>query len=165
MTLRTKIFAVLGVMFLLASIYGLIGVVQAASLFVGVRALFNGNLWGSVFLVSLIASVACFVVAFRTQRTIPSRLSLATGLVLVVFAIWFVIPVIHDLLAIDSCLDRGGSFDHVRSECDFSTNHPNVSTLSRQGFRLTTFVVCSLVGLKLLVPYLKSFLSRRKHAL
>jgi hypothetical protein len=141
------------------------GVLQAASLFVGARALLNANLWGSVFLVGLVASVACFVAAFRTQRSIPSLLTAAAGLVLVVFAIWFASPVIHDLLEIDSCLDRGGSFDHVHSVCDFSTNHPNISTFSRQGFRLTTFVIFSLVGVKLLVPYLRNGLSRRKHAL
>ncbi|TDY02620.1 hypothetical protein EDC23_0995 [Thiohalophilus thiocyanatoxydans] len=165
MVMRATLCTVLGVVFLLASIYGLMGVLQAASLFVGVRALLNANLWGSVFLVSLVVSVACFVAAFRTQESTPSRLSSATGLVLFAFSIWFVIPVIYDLLAIDSCLDRGGSFDYVNSVCDFSTNHPNISIFSRHGFRLTTFVIFSLVGLKLLVPYLHNYLSRRKHAL
>ena len=39
MTKRAKILFVLGIAFLLISIYGLMGVLQAASLFVGVRAL------------------------------------------------------------------------------------------------------------------------------
>lgn len=165
MTNRAKIFFVLGAVFLLVSIYGLLGVLQAASLFVGARALLNANLWGSVFLVGLAASMACFVNASHIKKPVSSWLWPATGLVLVVFAVWFVLPVIRDLLAIDSCLDRGGSFDHVLSACDFSTNHPSISTFNRQGFRLTVFVVFSLLGFKLLIPHLRNWLSGRKHAL
>ena len=106
--------------------------------------------------------MACFVNAFRTKKPVSSWLWPAAGLVLVAFAAWFVFPVIYDLLAIDSCLDRGGSFNHALSACDFSTNHPSISTLSRQGFRLTAFVIFSLLGLKFLVPYLRDWLSGGK---
>ena len=154
MTRRTIILSVFGVVFLLVSIYGLLGVIQAASLYIGVRALLNANLWGSVFLIGLAASISCFISVFHTNNFSPSGLSTVTGLLLTVFAAWFFFPVVPEFLAVDSCLDRGGSFDYVLSVCDFSRNHPSITILSRHGFRLTAFVILFLAGLKLIVPAL-----------
>ncbi len=161
---RNKLLIVLGILLLLPSLYGLLGVLQAASLFIGLRALSNANIWGSVFLTFSALSGACFFAAFRTSQKAPSLASATIGLLLIAFALWFGFPIIHDLLALDSCIDRGGSFDHLLSVCDFTQSHPAISTLQRQGFRLTAFLIFSPIGLLLVVAYWRSVLLQSKKA-
>jgi hypothetical protein len=33
-------------------------------------------------------------------------------------------PRVSEFLAVDACLDEGGSYDHVKGECDYMNNHP-----------------------------------------
>ena len=77
------------------------------------------------------------------------------GAGLIAIAFWFVLPVFVDLLAIDRCLDGGGSFDHVNSVCDSTATHPNMTTFNRQGFRLVAFVVLLLWGIRCVLPLLR----------
>ena len=48
---------------------------------------------------------------------------------------------LREFVAVDSCLDSGGSFDYMHSACDHEANHPFVAYRDRYPF----FVV--LIGL------------------
>jgi hypothetical protein len=41
-------------------------------------------------------------------------------------------PRVAEFVAVDVCLDRGGSYDYQRSSCDFSVSHPFIPWSSRQ---------------------------------
>lgn len=133
-----------GVIFLLASLYGLMGFFQAVMLFTGERALKNSNIWSSVFLVAVALATVCFA-ASRKKR--PSRAVhpdgaraavLGVSLLLSAGAAW---RVARDYMALDACLDLGGSFDYVRSVCDFAEPHAVVSLFAWRGFFLTSALV------------------------
>lgn len=55
----------------------------------------------------------------RNLVLLLGSLSAATFLLFVVWAIMLFI----DWARVDDCLDRGGSYDYERGECDFETNH------------------------------------------
>lgn len=40
-------------------------------------------------------------------------------------------PATAEFLAIDACLDAGGSFNYAQSVCDFRTSHPYSPTILR----------------------------------
>jgi hypothetical protein len=133
-----------GVAFLLASLYGLMGFFQAVMLFTGERALKNSNIWSSVFLVALALATMCFA-AIRQKRS--SRVAylavarvglLGVCLFVSVAAVW---RVASDYMALESCLDLGGSFDYVRSACDLTESHAVVSLFAWRGFFLTSALV------------------------
>jgi hypothetical protein len=44
------------------------------------------------------------------------------GATLLLFVVWAVILFI-DWARVDDCLDKGGSYDYERAECDFQSNH------------------------------------------
>ena len=44
------------------------------------------------------------------------------GATLLLFVVWAVTLLI-DWAQVDDCLDRGGSYDYERGECDFEANH------------------------------------------
>ena len=154
MSRRSKLLVVAACVLFLVFLYGFAGVLQAAMLFVGVKALRNANLWGSIAIVGLAAAVACMWLALQSRRR-ASRIShsyvymlgavVALGLALVM--LW---PVIRDFVAIDRCLDGGGSFDYVESVCDMSANHPHLSLPEYQGFRVVAAVVFGIPGALLL---------------
>jgi hypothetical protein len=137
-----KLFLIFGgIAFLLASMYGLMGFFQAVMLSTGERALKNSNIWSSVFLVALALSAVCFA-ASRRVRSSPTldRGPVSVGLLggclfLSAAAAW---RVASDYLEVDSCLDRGGSFDYVRSVCDHTGSHAFVSLFAWRGFFLTS---------------------------
>jgi len=144
---RAAIFLVPGALMLLTSFYALGGLVQAASLFVGARALRNANFWGSIALVSLIIAITCFWMAGGSNR-IPSRAvrRLAGGVLLALG--WIVIwPLLAQLVAIDGCLDAGGSYDYINSVCDFTENHEYLPVFDRQGFRIVGFLAFLVLGI------------------
>ena len=45
------------------------------------------------------------------------------GATFLLFAAWAVVLFI-DSATVDDCLDKGGSYDYERGECDFDTSHP-----------------------------------------
>lgn len=130
-------------------------------LFTDERALKNANIWGSVFLLAIIASVSLFVAARkRISHFLFSRILGHKAVMVVAFAIALLIltPVFKDVIAIDRCLDNGGSFDHVRSVCDLKQSHLSLSIFERQGFLL---VAALMFALPVLLSALKLFQLRR----
>jgi hypothetical protein len=51
-----------------------------------------------------------------------------------------------EFLAIDTCLDRGGSFDYDRMQCDYEQNHPYVSFSARHPVLAPTFLPLAGLG-------------------
>jgi hypothetical protein len=147
---RSSVLTALGCVLVLASLYTFGGVIQAASLFIGVKALRNGNLWGSLSLISLALAVTCFLRARQSPVAI-SRLArwlrALCGCAAMFVAAWLLWPLLSDIFAADRCLDSGGSFDYVRSVCDMTENHPYVPLLDRQGFRVVGAVVFGIYAL------------------
>ena len=140
-------FLVPGVLMLLTSLYALGGVLQAASLFVGDRALRNGNFWGSIALVAFIIAIACFWMAGGHNR-MPSRpFRVVTGGLLLALAWILIWPLLAQFSAVDRCLDAGGSYDYINSVCDFAENHEYLAVFDRQGFRIVGFLVFSVLGI------------------
>jgi hypothetical protein len=73
--------------------------------------------------------------ATRVQLGLFARkLAGFSSLALVVWALW---PVVRHTLAVDRCLDQGGSFNYVQSVCDGTANHPVLSLAATHGFLLT----------------------------
>ena len=56
------------------------------------------------------------------------RIAAAT---LILFAVFLALQPISYARQIDSCLDRGGSFDYESHRCDFDVDHPTGSAVSR----------------------------------
>lgn len=147
-----------GIVFLLASLYGLMGFFQAVMLFTGERALKNSNIWSSVFLVAVALAATCFV-ASRHKRSSPGAYLVVARAVLLGVC-WFLSAaaawrVVSDYMVLDSCLDRGGSFDYVRSICDLTESHAVVSLFAWRGFFLTSALVFA-------VPVVLAAATRRK---
>lgn len=150
MTHRPALLITLGCLLILVSLYTFGGVIQAASLFIGVKALRNGNLWGSLSLVSLALAVMCFFRASRSAILAPHLirpLKTAWGCIALFIAGWLLWPLFSDIFAADRCLDGGGSFDYVRSVCDMEETHSYVPLLDRQGFRVVGALVFGISAL------------------
>ena len=56
------------------------------------------------------------------QRKLVVFLGSLFGATLLLFVAWAVTLFI-DWARVDDCLDKGGSYDYERGECDFSANH------------------------------------------
>lgn len=56
------------------------------------------------------------------QRNLVVFLGSLLGATLLLFVAWAVVLII-DSARVDDCLDRGGSYDYERGECDFASNH------------------------------------------
>jgi hypothetical protein len=130
----------------LASVYCFMGVLQAASIFTGERALFNGNLWASLSLLFGFGAVHLF----GSARSTANRVSPRVARFLTVFwaaiflaAAW---QIVSHLLAVDRCLDQGGSFDYVRGGCDLVSSHGVISISKTHGFLLLTAALSALHG-------------------
>jgi hypothetical protein len=119
----------------LAAMYTLMGVLQALSLFTGERALRNVSLWGSLSLVCLFASAFLIAKALRL-RFGPLTHKLA-GILCSAMAVWSLSAVVKHELAVDRCLDQGGSFNYVHGVCDGSASHAALSLAVTHGFLLT----------------------------
>jgi hypothetical protein len=66
----------------------------------------------------------------QTPDTRTVRMKLR-GLVLIVLggalAVWSAVGYVREVVAVDSCLDAGGSFDYAQSRCDRAETHPFVA--------------------------------------
>ena len=134
------------------------GFFQAVMLFTGERALNNSNIWSSVFLVAVASATMCFAASRQKRSSSAAHLAVARAALLSVSlflsaaAAW---RVASDYMALDSCLDLGGSFDYVRSVCDLGESHAIVSLFAWRGFFLTSALVFA-------VPVVLAAARRRK---
>ena len=69
-------------------------------------------------------------------------------LVLAVVLIW---PAVSEFLAVDRCLDAGGSFNYLLGSCDLAANHPYLGVWERHGLSLGGAVACAVVAFGILV--------------
>ena len=144
--IRIWTFRLAGAFCVLASVYCFGGVVQAASLFTGERALANGNLWASLSLLFGFATAHLFCSARQTAtRFRPSVNRFLTAFWAAIFlaAAW---PVLSHLLAVDRCLDQGASFDYLRGECDLASSQSAISLAKTHGFLLVTAALAAIHG-------------------
>lgn len=151
-----------GAVLAVAAMYALMGVLQATSLFTGERALRNVNLWGSLFLVALSASIFLIAKAVRVRFGLVARM--VAGVCSTAVAVWALWVVAGRELAVDRCLDKGGSFNYVHAVCDTSATHPAshpvLSLAATHGFVLTLGVLACLAAALLL----GSAYAARRHA-
>jgi len=56
------------------------------------------------------------------QRKLVLIVASLFGVTLLLFVAWAVLLFI-DWARVDDCLDKGGSYDYERGECDFQSNH------------------------------------------
>ena len=67
--MKKKLFSLISFVSFVLSLYSLGGVLQALSLFRGERALHNYYLWGTAFLVSLVAALIFRLLAARPNQS------------------------------------------------------------------------------------------------
>lgn len=135
-----------GVLFGLVGFYALMGVFQAAMLFTGARALSNFNFWASVSFLAYTVSVAMLSRPWRLLHRISVSVLIAGAIGFLAAGFLLVHPVVAEFAAVDACLDAGGSYDYVRSTCDYSQNHPLIRIGWRSGFRITLCLACAAVA-------------------
>jgi len=131
---------------LLLSVYCALGVLQALSLFQGERALWNVNLWSSGALVALV--LACLLALPSGALPERSIISLAAPWVLFGLAAVAAWLVASHLLAVDQCLDRGGSFNYLSATCSNGSSLPFLPIYRTHGFPLVAAGVFFLLGLR-----------------
>ncbi len=68
--------------------------------------------------------------------TIQQKLTLA-ALILFLVAGALAWPCVSEFLAVDRCLDAGGSFNYATASCDLTANHPYVDVWERHALSLT----------------------------
>jgi hypothetical protein len=56
------------------------------------------------------------------QRKLVLILGALSGATVLLFVVWAVTLLI-DWTQVDDCLDKGGSYDYERGECDFESNY------------------------------------------
>lgn len=133
-----------GTFFVLASIYAFMGVLQAASLFTGGRALYNGNLWGSLSLVFAFCAAHMFAANGRGMSQFRSGTAKFIAILWASIAAWATWPVLVHILAVDRCLDDGGSFDYVLGQCDLNHSQEVFSIWKTHGFLIVVAFVTAL---------------------
>jgi hypothetical protein len=65
-------------------------------------------------------------------------------------------PFTMEFLAVDRCLDAGGSFDYDTGRCDFGAVHPGVALWQRHGGSLVLAGAFGVLGCVLLLRRRKS---------
>src|SRR6266850_2882397 len=55
-------------------------------------------------------------------------------------------PAVAEFLAVDRCLDAGGSFNYAIGQCDFQANHPGASLWDRYSVQLVAAMICVIVA-------------------
>ncbi|WP_124453451.1 hypothetical protein [Paucibacter sp. KBW04] len=79
----------------------------------------------------------------KAMKFVPSAVLLATALLLA----W---PHAQQFLAVDACLDSGGSYNYTAGACDHQASHPHAATAG--GWSL--WLAAVLVLFAALAPYL-----------
>jgi hypothetical protein len=141
---RKWFFRIAGTIFVLACIYAFMGVLQAASLFTGGRALYNGNLWGSLTLVFAFCAAHMFAVNGRGMSQFRPGTVKIIAILWASIAAWATWQVLAHTLAVDRCLDDGASFDYVLGQCDINCSQEVFSIWKTHGFLIVVAVVTAL---------------------
>jgi hypothetical protein len=127
--------------------YSVLGILQALSISQGERAIWNINFWASG---GLLATVFAWLVAptrsHSNQRgSIAHRLAPWVHFAIALAAAW---SVLRHLLAVDACLDRGGSYNYLISSCSLVETSTFMPLHQSHGFPMTAAVVFALLGLR-----------------
>jgi len=131
---------------LLFAIYCALGVLQALSLLQGERALWNVNLRSSgAFVAVVLACLLALPSGGLPERSIISLTVPWLFFGLAAVAAWLVAS---HLLAVDHCLDRGGSFNYLSASCSNGPSLPSVPLYRTHGFPLVAAGVFLLLGLR-----------------
>lgn len=141
---RKWFFRIAGTFFVLACIYAFMGVLQAASLFTGGRALYNGNLWGSLSLIFAFCAAHLFAANGRGMSQSRPGTAKFIAILWAFIAAWATWQVLAHILAVDRCLDNGASFDYVLGQCDIKYSHEAFSIWKTHGFLIVVAVVTAL---------------------
>lgn len=131
----------------LAGFYFMLGVLQAASLFRGARALSNANIWASAALVLYTLSLVLLARPGRLLAKLPAYARWLVAVVLVATSTYSGWQLLQALGEVDACLDQGGSYNYPEFGCDYSRSHPAMPLFSWAGLRITWTVVLLLAGI------------------
>ena len=110
------------------------GVLQAASLFTGGRALYNGNLWGSLSLIFAFCAAHMFAANGRGMSQFRPGTAKFIAILWASIAAWATWQVLAHMLAVDCCLDNGASFDYLLGQCDIKYSYEAFSIWKTHGF-------------------------------
>ncbi len=65
-------------------------------------------------------------------------------------------PCLYEAVSVDTCLDRGGSYNYRLAACDFNEDHPCVPFLER-------YVLVTIIGMVLFLGFSGFALQARRH--
>jgi hypothetical protein len=130
---------------LAVAIYCALGVMQALSISHGQRAIWNINLWLSGW---LLATVLAWLVApihlRQSQRSsIAKRLVPWAHFAIATVAAW---SIFSHILAVDACLDRGGSYNYLVSSCSLVETSSFMPLYQSHGFPIVASVVFAFLA-------------------
>ena len=66
----------------------------------------------------------------RTLWSMKARIIIVTAVLALIAAGVVLWPSVHEFLAVDTCLDRSGSYDYVNHRCDHERSHPHGNSLT-----------------------------------
>jgi hypothetical protein len=74
--------------------------------------------------------------------------------ILGVLAVLIAAPFLSEFLAVDGCLDSGGSFDYTANACDDQTSHPFIPYSQRHPHSLAMFSgVAAMFGVAVIASF------------
>jgi len=129
------------------AIYSALGVLQALSISQGKRVIWNINLWLSGWLLATVFAWLVAPIHLRpsqrgsiARRVVPwAHFAIATA------AAW---SILRHLLAVDACLDRGGSYNYLVSSCSLVETSSFMPLYQSHGFPIVASIVFGLLGLR-----------------
>jgi hypothetical protein len=120
-------------------LYSAGGALQGAMLFTENKAVLNWNRWGALTIILAATIVTLF--ARATKFEVPRLLRVVLCTVALLLASYFVYGVVERELRIDSCLDRGGTFNYAKDDCSNEDTFAGLAFFDYQGARVTFVVV------------------------
>jgi hypothetical protein len=145
-----------------AALYGSLGVLQAASMYQGSRALWNLNLWSALVFVAVLA--ACLTAWPRLVLSTPNSgvpTSTYFWLSVAALSLW---PLIGHMLAVNACLDAGGSYDFVQGFCSTNESPPYIPTYRTHGLFMVIAGTCTGLAVLSYVTSKRTHTPRRSAA-
>ncbi len=126
----------------LCALYSAGGALQGTMLFTGNKAVLNWNRWGA----STIVFVALAIVLFARSARYALTRQMASLLCVtaVVLSLYSFFGVIEREIRVDSCLDRGDTFNYAKDACGTEDANGSLTFFDYQGAQ-TTFAVVLFV--------------------